>query len=792
MKNIVIITHAPQGTLGDPSSAAKLQQCIESELLNQSDPINIKVIVDVKPQYADPVKKLFHSNTSYQLLNGLNESTLIPEIADADLIILYPTPHFLDYTSVVLIGKTKKRVLSLGEYDIDLDYQHQNRSTFFNTAVGTIFLSTGVGEKNLGIYLNARSPSYKNLFDLIHPEDISKLPKDLKQTKGLYFGYFNRIADSCTGATPASFIAFAAHNSPNQREIDIIISLQPKDTYTSSQESTMRALNEINFVENLQGFKQVLIAYFPPASGRPQYLMYHPDEGTHSEISKEEFENQQNESDKIVRLFNPFPLQQQSIEAFMEVSESVNLLTGDQSISEALSFSKIPFYQAMPWKKQFYESLINIAEKNSLTIFHRWLELVNDTSESPKKLADFYNTHRKMLKKETKDFRNYLLQEKNLSRNITAYIRSMLNMPTDELFKKFLDNMHRNLNYYVSESGAGDKTIVGSMALFDHLNFYLEEASINEKNSMMKYFMEHIAQIVDVKTESTIHLFAKLKRMHPEIKISPSYLLLVNMLCAEAISHENSIQWKEDTSTIKSDLEKNALMELKKQEMDLVKKPLCDLSNVISCLNLIKESECTSEDKVHLLQLIETMLICYLSDFSFDEITSLMQFILHETDPDVLRQTFTFLFTTPCYQETTSNILFYNHKPSPYFQIPESKRIDFLMNILAHPPVSNILFTLDPLTIHYILEELLFSNTYKQNFFWVEGCKWPKPDFIHQILSVDKIEDQMTIKNYLESTFKESPYKRKIMMDNIDYLPSYLKEFMNPVFLVKSLSTIMN
>ncbi|WP_115702408.1 hypothetical protein [Legionella sainthelensi] len=784
MKKIVIITHAPQGTLGDPSSAAKLQHCIINEFSKQSEPIDIKVVVNVKSKYAEPVKTLFKSNMPYQLLNEFNESTLIPEIADADLIILYPTPHFFDYSTAMLIGKAKKRVLALGEYDIDLDYQHQHRCTFFSTVVGSLFLSTGVGEKNLGIYLNERDLSHKNLFDLIHPRDSSKLPKDLKQGQGLYFGYFNKIANSCTGATPARFITFAAHNNPDQTEIDIIIPLQAKDASNCSQESTVRALSESDFIENLHGLNQVLIAYYPPASGSPLYLMYRPDEGTHSQISKEEFEHQQNKSDKIIRVFNPFPLQQQSIEAFLEVSESINLLTGDQSISEALSFAKTPFYQAMSWKTNFYESLKEVAQKNSLTTLYRWFELVNDKFISSKKLAAFSNKNQETLKKETQDFRNYLLKENNLSLNITAYIRSMLTLSTYELFKTFIDNMSQNFNYYVSEQGACNKAIIGSMSLFDHFNFYLEEADSHEKNSMMSYFIEHIDQIIDVKTESIIHLLSKLKRIHPEIKISLSHSLLVNMLCAESMSHTSSIEWQFD-----SYIEKNALLEFKKGEMERVKRPMLDMNNIPILLELIAESQCTSTEKANLLQSIMDNLICYVSNFSSDEIESLLTFIMQEKSPDVLQQIFTFLFITPCYQDAIPSILLHSSKPSPYFQIPEKKRMDFLMKILVHPHIDNILFKLTPLTLQYILDELLFSNTYeKHNLFWSERRTWPQPNFIRQILSVNNKEEQMVILHYLESAFKVSPYKKKIMIDNMDYLPTYLQEFLNSTCLIDNLN----
>lgn len=72
----------------------------------------------------------------------------------------------------------------------------------------------------------------------------------------------------------------------------------------------------------------------------------------------------------------------------MENSEPVNLLTGDQSFSEALSLSKIIFYQAMGWKKSFYNALIAASQK--YTTLHQWFGLVNEKSTPVKTLVDFY------------------------------------------------------------------------------------------------------------------------------------------------------------------------------------------------------------------------------------------------------------------------------------------------------------------------------------------------------------------------------------------------------------------
>ncbi|ARB91283.1 hypothetical protein A6J40_03355 [Legionella longbeachae] len=48
----------------------------------------------------------------------------------------------------------------------------------------------------------------------------------------------------------------------------------------------------------------------------------------------------------------------------------------------------------------------------------------------------------------------------------------------------------------------------------------------------------------------------------------------------------------------------------------------------------------------------------------------------------------------PSFEEVTPSLLFYGNLPDVYFQIPESKRIAFLIKILAHSPVHKILLKL--------------------------------------------------------------------------------------------------
>ncbi|HHT0594143.1 TPA: hypothetical protein ACTXW4_002642, partial [Legionella anisa] len=74
MPKIVIMTHAPQKTLGDPSSAAKLQKLLLEQFKQRDQEIEVKVIIDSgTTEDEEAVKNLF-DEVDYELIKKFNTS----------------------------------------------------------------------------------------------------------------------------------------------------------------------------------------------------------------------------------------------------------------------------------------------------------------------------------------------------------------------------------------------------------------------------------------------------------------------------------------------------------------------------------------------------------------------------------------------------------------------------------------------------------------------------------------------------------------------------------------------
>ncbi len=79
-----------------------------------------------------------------------------------------------------------------------------------------------------------------------------------------------------------------------------------------------------------------------------------------------------------VRMINPFPLSNTSMLTLMNESNKAQhpvLITGDQSLSEAISIGGPFLYQAMFWKRQLEKDLIKLAAQNKLSKLSEYLEL---------------------------------------------------------------------------------------------------------------------------------------------------------------------------------------------------------------------------------------------------------------------------------------------------------------------------------------------------------------------------------------------------------------------------------
>ncbi|KTD42834.1 hypothetical protein Lpar_0811 [Legionella parisiensis] len=672
------MTHAPQKTLGDPSSAAKLQRLLQEQFKQLGQEIDVKVIVDTgSTEDEEAVKNLFHGEMSYELIKKFNtpegKKSLEQNISDADLIILYPTPHFLNLNTATLISdimarSKKSGVISLVEYDYDILHQHNSKG-FVNTVAGSMYVSTGIGEKCLGIFINHPLPSQENLFQRLHLTDLAKLPRDLNQNEGLYFGYFNKIGCSKTGANPAHFIAFAAHNSPG-KQVDVVIPLLPGGN-DIDVENKIDALLEKNFMDDIKDFNKVVITY--SHAGTTRYFVYQKNETqlVAKEINEVEYETQKNDSDKVIRVFNPFPLHPQSVQALMEASESVNLLTGDQSLSEALSLAKIPFYQAMPWKKKLYDSLTSFTQ--SYPTLHEWLTKNASQTISPKELAEFYSINKSKMQVEIQSLRAELILKKNLAINIIDYINSLIGMSLLERYQYFIQNLINDFDFYTQSEGRQKEKFLSHKALCSHIEFYLKSADTDdERNAMIECLINNIHEIFDLEVYDVMPFFYEIHKQYPSLNIQLPAPIILNSL-QKTTSQEVGI----------------VLINRKEEDITIEAHPINDYLNSLSWIDT---NILTSEEKKEALDVMLS-----LSAFFYEEkprkdmLIPLLQIMENESDEYILQQGLKILFTIPTYEISGEVFEFTAEEPSVFFQLKEQERTEVLSRILNNPQAKEIL-----------------------------------------------------------------------------------------------------
>lgn len=804
MKKIIILTYAPQKTLGDPSAAAKLQQLLVEKFGEHHEELMVEVLVSVGKEDEIPVRNLFSDGMQYELINGfdtaIGKEQLKKAISDADLIIPYPTPHFLSENIANLLADTMRPVISLAEYDYDIEFQHLKKRAV-EVVPGSVFLSSGLKEGNLGIYVEKYGGHSQ-----IHPTDSSKLPNDLMLgDKQLYFGYFNKLSNSYTGATPSRFIAFAIHSS-QKKEVDIILPLQSPEIPNINPENKGSILEAPSFIKDLEGFNQLQIAYMRPAPYPIIYLLYQR-EGeklVEKEISEEEFEEQKNKSDKIIRVINPFPLHKDSMRALVEASEPINLLTGDQSFSEALSLSKIIFYQAMPWKRKFYEALIMASQKYST--LHQWLKMVDKSSTPIKSLTDFYEKNKEALLIETQALQKDFELNKNLPVNFLDYLNNFLNSSLYERFTQFMDHVGQHPEYYANEKESETVKVytLSSKTLFKHLNFYLKSATTtDEKNKMISYFYAHIDSLIKLSASAKVWSSLDLKSRYPELNIVLTANSVIEALKGlsrleldiydsygspifsepEKLPTQSTADDQEDSDNTEDSEENEQLTEI-----------MMSLRHILKLLALADISQFKPEEKLEILKQVMSCGAIYYSDGTADE--HWLKFLENESDARVLRQTLKLLFTIPCYLDLKEGVGFDPDEPSLFFRITKY-RSDLVETLLKSPTAMHILFeelfTVDNPSVKasnnakindLVLDALFFPHTSRisHSFFPTSSQKKvpsKERELICKMLSVEE-KDQTTIMNFLQSKFAGDPRKIDRFRERLgENSPQYLRDFID-------------
>ncbi|ASQ47491.1 hypothetical protein [Legionella clemsonensis] len=696
MKRILILTHAPQKTLGDPSAAAKLQYLLESWGENSAE-FAVTVVVQVQKEDEMPVRNLFRSGMNYQIIHNMNsepgQKKLSHAVSLSDLVVIYPTPHFLTTPVAMLLADTRKPVISFTEYDYDIEYQHTNQGSI-TVVPGSTFLTSGIGEKSLGIYVEQFNEPAQ-----IHATDLAKLPPDIfSANRVLYFGYFNRLFNSRTGATPARFIAFAILDS-KQRELDIILPLQVSPHQEVSAESKANVLESADFIKELESFNQVQITYSPQPNN-PIYLIYKKKEDNFlmNEISAEEFEAQKSAADKLVRIINPFPLHKDSMRALMENSEPINLLTGDQSFSEALSLSKIIFYQAMGWKKKFYNALMVTSQQYKM--LGEWFSLVNEKSTPVKVLVDFYTKNKETLLLETRSLQTYFAADKNLLTNFLMILRHSLSSEPYQQFMGFIDCLKQNPLFYADEKQ--QKTTeysISSEALTQHVNYYLNIAgNSHEKNRILAYLNTQLDSLINFSSFEKVLFYRALKSKHPQLEITFTASLMIDYLKNILELNLEICDLRGAPIRINLPPQETLVDSEEANSQTILYEKMIGLGIALTPLSIATFHQFTEREKLETLQII---MRCGAVRYDTPQADNLVvDFLTTETHPQVLRQILRLLFLTPSYQLIDDTVIFNPKEPCLFFLIKKN-----------HPKIEEMLVN-NSLAINLLFEEL----------FLTEGC----------------------------------------------------------------------
>jgi hypothetical protein len=431
---IACICSAPQGTLGDPSSAIKYLESIKKKYPD----IDVHLVVKAAPQDIKKVEGIIPKDMPYTILYEPFEKRihyLERMFSETDGIVIYPTPHFLSQSEYLTVKKLEKPIFNANEYDFDLKYNFSPRlaqrssvrmgwiglyppifDNYFDTGL------SGTNRKSMGIFLSDEEKQ-SHYLSKIQEEDGLKVRNllfgneggaDLQQSENdyfnshdMYFGYFNNLNSLGRKfkTTPMGFLDFSIARSKGKSEgvssknIDIIMPIRSDGTHANTQK----------MFEHIK--------------------KYDPEQYTFEYYEKKEGElkctQKYGNGDTVVRIINGFPFQADTMAQLMRASDPFTMVTGNQSLSEAISYGKIPFYQVMTWTTRVPSSFIESIGKHlgEGSLLQEYFK--SFSGENSIDIASFASQEKELVEQMEK-FRKILLKEENLSENFPEMVMTLL------------------------------------------------------------------------------------------------------------------------------------------------------------------------------------------------------------------------------------------------------------------------------------------------------------------------------------------------------------------------------
>ncbi len=417
------------------------------------------------------------------ILRGLNPHEDLVIVTSKD-----PQSKTLD-SDCVIIGPTRPEDGSVVKHfptltdvptQLILEYGYINDPMETKEQFMNFIISAGIGPGELGIFtdkglikpLNDEEKAKKlQSISEEHPEKMGLILQEktsheyLESTK-LFFGYAHT---SKSMSKFVSTIALSEKDNPT-KNIDIVIPWRSESKGLQCEFGDKCKYNVAELVS--AGISKVEIV----TSG-----------GVESEVIST------NPEGKVLRIINPYPFQNKTMQELQDVSENLTLTTGDQSWNEAiLRPDKIILYEIMPWKVNFYHSTEGLSRSYPLVynVMDAW------SSSSSQKTAEAVsavttNSKEEVDNSQIRGFHKSIVLNHSLERSLEKEVEKLSALKKDPLLKIKYDAIEASIKQAFLLPSLIDRCINHlQKTIIFYINGSNSITSIKEELPFIEYYKE--------------------------------------------------------------------------------------------------------------------------------------------------------------------------------------------------------------------------------------------------------------------------------------------------------------
>lgn len=419
--SMVFFSEIVENTQGDVSSTSKVIR----ELGNH-DIDSFWVIRSKTRNFSN--LEMIPKNTKVILISDwdiLFEDAVKNTLSQIKTKLAYPTFHYLNEKQTNFLQNLPGKFYRMTEYDFMESYDDSSIDT----------LRTGFGDDCLGVMLDGDQlegeVSFKNRDNQRLYELMSKSGQDF------YFAYFNQwtnYEDQDSYTSLSGYLEMAIFYDLLKKAESYDQTSFPKSTFllvALGQDKSKDLLLDLH--NRMQAFidHSDLDLRYKQLIRRIQFN-YSSGVGFEGGDLKTDFsiQSESNDDPIIFHIVNPFPLLKNDMQIFMRDSSSFVGVTGDQSLTEAIQYKKVVYYQVMQWKRMLLDQFVNTSKL--FPYIHKFYKSYGQKSklelDEVWQWSQYLFRYDKKLKRDSRDFLDYLKREKNLTQNLgKIFVRESLN-----------------------------------------------------------------------------------------------------------------------------------------------------------------------------------------------------------------------------------------------------------------------------------------------------------------------------------------------------------------------------